>query len=80
MTNVTASSTRGSTSTNEPLRKKPNGYDFYFKVGEDVLTFPITPSELKIKVMVAPKPLESVCIGIGKMLESEGELLLLYNN
>lgn len=31
-------------------------------------------SELKIKVMVAPKPLESVCIGIGKMLESEGEL------
>ena len=31
-------------------------------------------SELKIKVMVAPKPLESVCIGIGKMLDSEGEL------
>ena len=31
-------------------------------------------SELKIKVMVAPKPLESVCIGIGKMLESDGEL------
>lgn len=31
-------------------------------------------SELKINVTVAPKPLESVCIGIGKMLESEGEL------
>ena len=31
-------------------------------------------SELKIKVSFAPRPLESVCIGIGKMLESEGEL------
>ena len=31
-------------------------------------------SELKIKVTLAPSPLESVCIGIGKMLESEGEL------
>lgn len=27
-----------------------NGYDFYFKIGEDVLTFPITPPELTIKV------------------------------
>ena len=27
-----------------------NGYDFYFKHGDDVLTFPITPSELNIKV------------------------------
>lgn len=27
-----------------------NGYDFYFKVDDDVLTFPITPSELSIKV------------------------------
>lgn len=27
-----------------------NGYDFYFKDGENVLTFPITPSELKIKI------------------------------
>lgn len=27
-----------------------NGYDFYFKDGSDVLTFPITPSELSIKV------------------------------
>ena len=27
-----------------------NGYDFYFKDGSDVLTFPITPPELKIKV------------------------------
>lgn len=27
-----------------------NGYDFYFKIGSDVLTFPITPSELSIKV------------------------------
>lgn len=26
------------------------GYDFYFKDGSDVLTFPITPSELNIKV------------------------------
>lgn len=26
------------------------GYNFYFKVGNDVLTFPITPSELSIKV------------------------------
>ena len=31
-------------------------------------------SELKIKVTLAPKPLESVCTGIGRMLESEGEL------
>lgn len=31
-------------------------------------------SELKIRVSIAPRPLESVCIGIGKMLESEGEL------
>lgn len=38
-------------------------------------------SELKIKVMTAPKPLESVCIGIGKMLESEGELnKILYKD
>lgn len=38
-------------------------------------------SELKIKVTVAPKPLESVCIGIGKMLESEGELnKILYKD
>ena len=27
-----------------------NGYDFYFKHGDDVLAFPITPSELTIKV------------------------------
>jgi hypothetical protein len=27
-----------------------NGYNFYFKIGESVLTFPITPPELKIKV------------------------------
>ena len=27
-----------------------NGYEFYFKDGSDVLTFPITPSELSIKV------------------------------
>lgn len=27
-----------------------NGYDFYFKDGSSVLTFPITPPELKIKV------------------------------
>lgn len=31
-------------------------------------------SELGVKVMLAPKPLECVCTGIGKMLESEGEL------
>ncbi len=31
-------------------------------------------SELGVKVMLAPKPLECVCSGIGKMLESEGEL------
>lgn len=38
-------------------------------------------SELKIKVAVAPKPLESVCIGIGKMLESDGELnKILYKD
>lgn len=28
----------------------PYGYNFYFKDGADVLTFPITPSELSIKV------------------------------
>ena len=34
---------------------------------------------LKIKVSIAPKPLESVCIGMGRMLESQGELnKLLY--
>lgn len=27
-----------------------NGYNFYFKDGSDVLTFPITPSELSIRV------------------------------
>lgn len=27
-----------------------NGYEFYFKIGKDVLTFPITPEELNIKV------------------------------
>lgn len=27
-----------------------NGYDFYFKDGSDLLTFPITPSELTVKV------------------------------
>lgn len=27
-----------------------NGYEFYFKDGSDVLTFPITPSKLSIKV------------------------------
>ncbi len=38
-------------------------------------------AELKIKVGVAPKPLESVCIGIGKMLESNGELnKMLYKS
>lgn len=38
-------------------------------------------AELKIKVTVAPKPLESVCIGIGKMLESDGELnKILYKD
>ena len=38
-------------------------------------------AELKIKVTVAPKPLESVCMGIGKMLESEGELnKILYKD
>ncbi|MBR2431413.1 MAG: rod shape-determining protein [Clostridia bacterium] len=38
-------------------------------------------SELKIKVSVAPKPLESVCVGIGKMIESSGELnRMLYRN
>ena len=38
-------------------------------------------AELKMKVTVAPRPLESVCIGIGKMLESEGELnKILYKD
>lgn len=38
-------------------------------------------SELKIKVVVAPNPLESVCMGIGKMLDSEGELnRILYKD
>ena len=38
-------------------------------------------SELKIKVAIAPKPLESVCVGIGKMLESQGELnKILYKD
>ncbi len=38
-------------------------------------------SELKMKVAVAPKPLESVCIGIGKMIESNGELnSILYRD
>ena len=38
-------------------------------------------AELKMKVAVAPKPLESVCIGIGKMIESNGELnRILYRD
>ncbi len=36
-------------------------------------------AELGVKVAVAPKPLESVCIGIGKMLESDGELAKILN-
>lgn len=31
-------------------------------------------AELGIKTALAPSPLESVCVGIGKMLESDGEL------
>ena len=31
-------------------------------------------AELGVKVGIAPRPLESVCLGIGKMLDSEGEL------
>jgi hypothetical protein len=27
-----------------------NGYEFYFKIGDEALTFPITPSELSIQV------------------------------
>ena len=27
-----------------------NGYNFYFKIGSDILTFPITPGELTITV------------------------------
>ena len=38
-------------------------------------------AELKMKVSVAPKPLESVCIGIGKMIDSNGELnKILYKD
>ena len=38
-------------------------------------------SELKIRVSVAPKPLESVCVGIGRMIESRGELnKILYRD
>ncbi len=38
-------------------------------------------SELRIKVSVAPKPLESVCVGIGRMIESRGELnKILYRD
>ena len=36
-------------------------------------------AELGVKVAVAPKPLESVCIGIGKMLESDSELAKILN-
>ena len=32
------------------ITKMSNGYEFYFKIGEDVLAFPITPSKLNIKV------------------------------
>ena len=38
-------------------------------------------AELKMKVTIAPKPLESVCIGIGRMIESNGELnRILYRD
>jgi rod shape-determining protein MreB len=38
-------------------------------------------NELRINVVVAPKPLECVCTGVGKMLESEGELnKILYKD
>lgn len=48
---------RGGYWVNLPKYDKPHnrsakrlGYEFYFKIGEDVLTFPITPDELTIKV------------------------------
>lgn len=38
-------------------------------------------AELKVKVTVAPKPLECVCMGIGRMIESGGELnKMLYKS
>ncbi len=38
-------------------------------------------NELRIKVAVAPKPLESVCMGVGKMLDSDGSLnRMLYKD
>lgn len=38
-------------------------------------------AELGVKVGIAPRPLESVCLGIGKMLDSEGELnKILFRN
>jgi hypothetical protein len=38
------------TTSNGLKTNMSNGYEFYFKIGEDVLTFPITPSKLNIKV------------------------------
>ena len=47
-----------------------NGYDFYFKVGDTVLTFPITPGELKIKVGSKNKTINLINEGEVNILKS----------
>lgn len=47
-----------------------NGYDFYFGIGSKVLTFPITPSELTIKVGSNNKTVSLVSGGDINILKS----------
>lgn len=46
------------------------GYDFYFKIGSELLTFPITPSELKIKIGSNNKTVSLVSGGDINILKS----------
>lgn len=47
-----------------------NGYEFYFKIGSEVLTFPITPDELTIKVGSNNKTITLVNEGDVNILKS----------
>jgi LysM repeat protein len=47
-----------------------NGYNFYFKDGSDVLTFPITPSDLTIKVGSKNKVVTLISEGDVNILKS----------
>ena len=48
----------------------PHGYNFYFKDGSDVLTFPITPGELNVKVGSNNKVITLISEGDVNILKS----------